>query len=145
MRTSASRGTGNIISNKDKSHLYCMLTSWVNLFLPHSSVSKESACDAGDSGLIPGLARFPGEGNGNPLQYSCLENPMDRGSWRATVHGLAGVRLYLVTKPPPPASWVRECFMDVMCKKHAASSVCLQLMFAFYLCTRLPFHCGSRN
>ena len=47
---------------------------------PRSSVSKESACNAGDLGLIPGLARFPGEQNGNPLQNSCLENPMDRGA-----------------------------------------------------------------
>ena len=54
----------------------------------HSSVSKESARNAGDLGSIPGLGRFPGEGNGNPLQYSCLENPMDRGAWWATVHGV---------------------------------------------------------
>ena len=47
---------------------------------PHSSVGKESACDAGDPGLIPGLGRFPGKGNGNPLQYSCVENSMDRGA-----------------------------------------------------------------
>ena len=47
---------------------------------PHSSVSKESACNAGDPSLIPGSGRYPGEGNGNPLQYSCLENPMDRGA-----------------------------------------------------------------
>ena len=46
-----------------------------------SSVSKESACTAGDLGLIPGLGRSPGEGNGNPLQYACLKNPMDRGAW----------------------------------------------------------------
>ena len=46
---------------------------------PSSSVGKESACDAGDPGLIPGLGRSSGEGNGNPLQYSCLENLMDRG------------------------------------------------------------------
>ena len=45
-----------------------------------------SACKAGDLGSIPGLGRSPGEGNGNPLQYSCLENPMDRGAWWATVH-----------------------------------------------------------
>ena len=57
------------------------------LGLPCSSVCKESACSAGDLGLIPGLVRSPGEGNGNPLQCSCLENPMDRGAWRATVHG----------------------------------------------------------
>ena len=50
---------------------------------PHSSVSKESVCNTGDPGLIPGLGRSPGEGNGNPLQYSCLENPMDRGAWQA--------------------------------------------------------------
>ena len=54
----------------------------------HSSVSKESARNAGDLGSIPGLGRVPGEGNGNPLQYSCLENPMDRGAWWATVHGV---------------------------------------------------------
>ena len=47
---------------------------------------KESTCNAGDLGLIPGSGRSPGEGNGNPLQYSCLENPMDRGAWRAADH-----------------------------------------------------------
>ena len=50
---------------------------------------KASACYAGDLGSIPGSGRFPGEGNGNPLQYSCLENPMDGGAWWATVHGVA--------------------------------------------------------
>ena len=54
---------------------------------PGGSEVKHSACDVGDLGSIPGLGRSPGEGNGNPLQYSCLENPMDRGAWRATVHG----------------------------------------------------------
>ena len=48
---------------------------------PGGSDSKESACNAGDLGLIPGSGRSPGEGNGNPLQYSCLENCMDRGAW----------------------------------------------------------------
>ena len=48
-----------------------------------------NAGDAGDMGSIPGLGRSPGEGNGNPLQYSCPENPMDRGAWWATVHGVA--------------------------------------------------------
>ena len=62
---------------------------------PHSSVGKESACDAGDPGLIPGLGRFPGKGNGNPLQYSCMENPMDGGAWWATVHGVAKSRTRL--------------------------------------------------
>ena len=53
------------------------------------SDGKESACHAGDLGLIPGLGRSPGGGHGNPLQYSCLENPMDRGAWWFTVHGAA--------------------------------------------------------
>ena len=52
------------------------------------SDSKESACNAGDLGLIPGSGRAPGEGNGNALQCSCLENSMDRGTWQATVHGV---------------------------------------------------------
>ena len=51
--------------------------------------SEESTCNSGDPGSIPGSGRSPEEGNGNPLQYSCLENPMDRGAWRATVHGVA--------------------------------------------------------
>ena len=50
---------------------------------------KETACQARDSGSIPGLGRFPGEGNGNLLRYSCLGNPIDRGAWWATVHGVA--------------------------------------------------------
>ena len=50
---------------------------------------EESACSAGDPDSIPGSGRPPGEGNGNPLQYSCLENPMDRGAWCATVYGIA--------------------------------------------------------
>ena len=48
---------------------------------PDGSDGKEYACNAGDTGLTPGSGRSPGEGNGNPLQYSCLENPMDRGAW----------------------------------------------------------------
>ena len=48
-----------------------------------------SAGDTGDAGSMPGLGRSPGEGNGNPLQYSCLENPMDRGTWQVKVHGVA--------------------------------------------------------
>ena len=56
---------------------------------PGGSDGKASACNAGNLGLIPGSGRSPGEGNGNPLQYSCLENPMDRGAWWAAVHGVA--------------------------------------------------------
>ena len=59
-----------------------------SLGFPASLDSEESAYNAGHLGSIPGLGRSPGEGNGNPLQCSCLENPMDRGAWWATVHGV---------------------------------------------------------
>ena len=56
---------------------------------PGGSDSKDSACNVGDLGSIPGLRRSLGGGHGSPLQYSCLENPMDRGTWQATVYGVA--------------------------------------------------------
>ena len=56
---------------------------------PGGSDGKESACNVGNLGSIPGSGRSPGEGHSNPLQYSCLENPMERGAWRATVQGAA--------------------------------------------------------
>ena len=56
---------------------------------PGGSEGKEFTCNAGDPTLIPGSGRSPGEENGNPLQYSCLENSMDRGAWLATFHGVA--------------------------------------------------------
>ena len=59
------------------------------------SDGKASAYNAGDPGSIPGLGRSPGEGNGNPLQYSCLENPIDGGAWWATVHGITKSRTQL--------------------------------------------------
>ena len=59
------------------------------------SDGKEYACNAGDSGSIPGLGRYPGEGKGNPLQYSCLKNSVDRGAWWATVHGFVKSRTQL--------------------------------------------------
>ena len=68
---------------------------------PRISVGKESVCNAGDLGSVPGSGRFPGEGNGNPLQYSCLKNPVDRGACQATVHGVARVGHDLATKQPP--------------------------------------------
>ena len=75
--------------------LYHFLMSTTNWHLtrafdsnfPCSSLGKKSACSAGDLGSIPGLGRSPGEGNGNPLQYPCLENLMERGAWWAAVHG----------------------------------------------------------
>ena len=59
---------------------------------PDSLNSKEYACNAGDPGLIPGSGRSPGEGNGNPIQYSCLEKSIDRGAWQATIHGVTNSR-----------------------------------------------------
>ena len=59
------------------------------------SDGKASAFNAGDLGFVPGLGRSPGVGNGNPLQYSCLENSMDRGTWQATVHGVTKSRTRL--------------------------------------------------
>ena len=75
----------------------------------------ETACNAGDLGLIPGSGRSPGEGNDNPLQYSCLESFMDRGAWRATVHGVAK------SQTPPSRQhflFQRDCIPD------RASSIC---------------------
>ena len=68
-----------------------MITSvaGVEEFMRLSSIGLGGSCNAGDLGLIPGLGRPPGEENGYPLQYSCLENPMDRGVWWAIVHGVA--------------------------------------------------------
>ena len=66
--------------------LLIFLDIYPGVGFPGSSVGKESSCGAGDPGSISGLGKFPGEGNGYPLQYSCLENPMDRGTWWATIH-----------------------------------------------------------
>ena len=69
---------------------------------PHArSYSSVSVCSAGDPGLIPGSGRSPGEVNGNPFQYSCLENPMDKGAWQSAVHGVARFRHDLANKQLP--------------------------------------------
>ena len=73
---------------------------------PGSLHCKASAYNVGDPGSIPGLGRSPGEGNGNPLQYSCLENPMDRGAWWATVHGVAKSQTRL--KCPLMDKWINN-------------------------------------
>ena len=67
---------------------------------PGGSVSKESACNARDTGSISGLGRSSGEGNGNQLQYSCLGKPMDRGAWQGTAQGVSRVGHELATKSP---------------------------------------------
>ena len=74
-----------------------------HLSFPHGSDCKENACDAGNLGLIPELGRSPGEGNGYPLQYSCLENPMDRGAWQATICGVTKFSLALWNKAKYPS------------------------------------------
>ena len=84
-----------IYSGISRVTIYCFLIH--DKGFPGGSDSKESACNAGDPGLIPGLERSAGEGNGNPLLYSCLYNPMDRGAWQATVHGVERVRHDLAT------------------------------------------------
>ena len=66
-----------------------LLVQYMLINTPGGSDGQVSAYNARDLGLIPGSGRPPREGNGNPLQYSCLENPMDRGAWQATVHGVA--------------------------------------------------------
>ena len=79
---------------------------------PDSSVGKESTCNVGDLGLIPGLERFSGEGKSYPLQYSCLEKSMDKGAWRATVHGVRGDRDNLGTKPAATTRLLEEEAMN---------------------------------
>ena len=99
------------------------------LFLgfPRSSVGKESACSIGDPGSIPGSGGAPGEGNGNPLQYSCLENPMDRGAWRGTVHRVARVGHDLATKPPPSINLCQKVHLYILgfpCDSAGKESAC---------------------
>ena len=79
-----------ILVNKLHTEREGILVFFIHTFdSPGGSEGKESACNAGDPGSIPGLGRSPGEGNGNPLQYSCLKIPMAGGAWQATVHGVA--------------------------------------------------------
>ena len=80
------------VSRGDSPICIALLTIWG---FPGDSDGKESACDAGDLGSVPGLGRSPGGGHGNPLQYTCMENPMDRGAWRARVHGLTKSQMRL--------------------------------------------------
>ena len=77
---------------------------------PGGSEGKASAYNAGDPGLIPGSGRYPGEGNGDPLQYSCLENLTDRGAWWATIHGVAKRRTRL-------GDWMKGVFNNRIAKE----------------------------
>ena len=113
------------------------LIKGINLYikyLPGGSNGKETACNAGDPGLIPGLGRSPGEGSGYSLQYSCLKNSMDRGTWWATVHGvtesqtqLSNVYLFFYLTPSSllPSS-KQPCF------KQPAEVTYPESIFGFY-------------
>ena len=99
----------------------CSTVSKAGTPSPGSPTSKESAFN--DPGSIPELGRYPGEGNDNPLQYSCLENPMDRGAWQATVHGVTKSRtppplgpcpLMLHQRLPPDGTLFPFVFLGVM-------------------------------
>ena len=86
---------------------FCIeISSLVAQLVKNLPAMKETTSSARDLGLIPGLGRSPGEGNGNPLQYSCLKNSMDRGAWWAKVHGVTRVGHDLATKSPPPPSYL---------------------------------------
>ena len=82
-------GTSALVLPMNIQDWFCLGLTGLILDFPGGSDSKEYACNVGDLGLILGLGRCPGEGNGNPLQYSCLEKPMDREAWWATVHRVA--------------------------------------------------------
>ena len=106
----------------------CNIEQWLKAQTLHlgilGSAGEEPTCNVGDLGSVPRSGRCPGGGHGNPLQYSCLENPMDRGGWRATVHGVTRAGYDLATKPPvchllAAGSWASQltsvCF-SVLCK-----------------------------
>ena len=94
------------------------VTDWLpgTLGFSCSSVGIESACNAGSS--IAGLGRSLGGGHGNPLQYSCLVYPMDRGAWWATLHGVTRVGHDLMTKPPPPGTLLKQQYCLTLFSKY---------------------------
>ena len=88
-------GKVSIVKQWERQGIVYLRVADGQLGFPGGSEITAPACNVGDLGSILGLGRFPGEGNGNPLQYSCLENPMDGGAWWATVHGVAKSRTWL--------------------------------------------------
>ena len=97
----------------DTTEQLSLLGSYPILGFRHSSDGRECICNERDLGSTPGWGRSPGEENGNPLQYSCLENPMDRGAWRATVHGVTTEQLTL-SHFPREGGWQRMRWLDVI-------------------------------
>ena len=113
--------------------------SWASF---HSFISwligKESACNAGDSSLIPGSGRSPGGGHGNPLQYSCLENPMDRGAWRAKVHRVAQNRTAVTAVTKQQRQHAHFCFIS---QTNQLTQTSVSLTFTNLILTLLLLHC----
>ena len=96
---------------QEQNDVLCLTYKVVKLGFPHSSVGKNSSCNAGDLGSIPRSGRSSGEGYGNILQCSCVENPMDRGAWRATVYGISRVSHDFAIKPPWEAITLGNCLL----------------------------------
>ena len=130
------------LSHHFKSNILFNNSIWFSVIINTSdSESKESACHVGDLGLTPGLGRSPGEGNGYPPQYSCLENSMDRGAWWATVHGLQRVRHDWLTLPPHLLAFILiltpSQFEPAACNKTATGKV-IRLLFLLKSTHTLP-------
>ena len=103
---------------------------WLIVGFPRGSDGKEPICNAGDPGLIPGFGRSAGEGNGQPLQYSCLENSKDRGAWWPTVHGVAELVV---------AEWLTHFLSgDFM-----SLNILFLIYWIFIFCTDTEFYCKS--
>ena len=102
---------------------------------PGGSVGKEAACNAGDLGLTPGSGRFPGGGHGNPLQYSCQENPMDRGAWWATFHGVAKSQTQLSehTQWSMPVSFYFVCVCVCVWLQYIHGTVYMLTLLSIYI------------
>jgi len=117
------------------------------LGFPGSSVVKNPPANTGDAGLISGLGRCPGEGNGSPLQYSCLENPMDRGAWWVTVHGVtkeSNMHQQEGSLPLSQQGYTRYCAKllrcIIKCSPHSYRGIylpiCSKMLIIYLLCDR---------